>query len=77
MLVDRVGEILAVPESALLPIGKEHSFNACAEAAVSVQGRIIHLLSPTRILLEMERAALSEFQATAQRRMDDWQTEAL
>ena len=30
VLVDRASEILSVPESALLPLGDEHSFNACA-----------------------------------------------
>ena len=72
LLVDRVSEILSVPESALLPIGDEDSFNACAESTVSVRGEIIHLLSPARILLDKEREALSEFQAMAQQRLRDW-----
>lgn len=45
LLVDRVSEILSVPESALLPVHGEDSFNACAEATVSVRFEIIHLLS--------------------------------
>lgn len=73
LLVDRVSEIVSVPESALLPVGTDHSFNACAEAAVSVRGEVVHLLSPTRILLEKERASLSEFQAVAQQRLQDWE----
>lgn len=77
MLVDRVSEVLAVPESALLPIGKEDSFNACAEAAVSARGRVFHLLSPTRILLRKECEALAEFQVAAQRRLREWQPEPL
>jgi purine-binding chemotaxis protein CheW len=72
ILVDRVTEVLAVPESALLPIGKEDSFNACAEAAVSARGQVVHLLSPTRILLQKECEALTEFQAMAQRRLHEW-----
>jgi purine-binding chemotaxis protein CheW len=72
LLVDRVSEILSVPESALLPVGDGDSFNACAEAAVSVRGEIVHLLSPGRILLEKERVTLSEFQAMAQQRLQDW-----
>jgi purine-binding chemotaxis protein CheW len=72
LLVDRVSEILTVPESDLLPLGGEDSFNACAEATVSVRGEIIHLLSPARILIEKERETLSEFQATTQRRLKDW-----
>jgi purine-binding chemotaxis protein CheW len=73
MLVDRVSEILSVPESALLPVGAKDSFNACAEAEVSVNGQVIHLLSPSRILLTREREALTEFQAVAQRRLQDWE----
>jgi purine-binding chemotaxis protein CheW len=73
MLVDRVSEILSVPESALVPVDKKDSFNACAEAEVSLKGQVIHLLSTGRILLEQEREALSEFQAMAQRRLQDWE----
>lgn len=77
VLVDRVNEVVAVPSSALLPVGNENTFNACAEAAVSVRGETIHLLSPTRILLEKEREILSEFQVVAQQRLHDWEPEAL
>lgn len=76
MLVDRVSEILTVPEGAVLPIGAEDSFNACAEATVSARGETIHLLSPSRILLQKEREALSEFQAIAERRVQDWHPKA-
>jgi chemotaxis signal transduction protein len=75
ILVDRVSEILPLPESAFLPVANDHSFNACAEAAVTVRGEIVHVLSPSRILIEQEREALSEYQATAQRRLQDWQPE--
>jgi purine-binding chemotaxis protein CheW len=75
LLVDRVSEILSVPASGLLPVRDEDSFNACAEATVSVRGEIVHLLSPTQILLEKERETLSEFQAMAQRRLQDWASE--
>ena len=73
MLVERASEIVTVPESALLPVGDKASFNGCAEAAVRVRGQLVHVLSPKRILLEQERAALSEFQATAERRIQEWQ----
>ena len=77
MLVDRASEILAVPASALLPVDREHSFNACVEATVPLRDRMIHVLSPTRILLEKERAFLSEFQVMAQQRLRDWESTAL
>ncbi len=73
MLVSRASEILSVPESALLPVGAKDSFNACAEAEVSVKGGTIHLLSPARILLRQEQDALTTFQTMAQRRLRDWE----
>jgi purine-binding chemotaxis protein CheW len=75
LLVDRVSEILTVPESALLAVDKEHTFNGCTEAEVSIRGQVIHLLYPSRILLREERDALSDFQAVAQRRLQNWEPE--
>jgi purine-binding chemotaxis protein CheW len=77
ILVDQVSEILSVAETTFLPVGKEHSFNACMEAAVPARGEVIHLLSPGRILLELERRSLAEFQAAAQRRLLDWSQQEL
>jgi purine-binding chemotaxis protein CheW len=77
VLVDRVSEILVVPESAVLPVGEQDSFNACVEGVVSLRGEMTHLLSPAHILLEKERKALSEFQTMAQQRLQDWGSEAL
>ncbi len=71
MLVDRVSEILSVPDSALLPVEARDSFNGCADAEICVSGQLIHLLSPARILLRQEREALTEFQMIAQRRLQD------
>jgi len=73
LLVDRVSGVLSLPESALLPVRDEDSFNACAVAVASVSGQVIHLLSPTRILLEKERESLSQFQAMEQRRLQQWE----
>lgn len=73
MLVDRVTEILSVPEIAMIPIADEDSFNGCVEATVPAGGQAIHLLSLERVLLKKEREALSEFQAIEQRRTRDWE----
>jgi purine-binding chemotaxis protein CheW len=73
ILVDRVNEILTVPEGTMLLVSENSSFNACAEAAVSVRGQTIHLLSPSRILLQKERESLAGFQAMAQERLKDWE----
>jgi purine-binding chemotaxis protein CheW len=73
MLVDRVSQILSVPESAFVPIAGESSFNTCAEATVAVGEDVIPVLSPALLLIEKERKALWEFQETAQRRLKDWE----
>jgi purine-binding chemotaxis protein CheW len=75
LLVDRVSEILTVPESAVITVDKEYSFNGCTEAEVCIGDQVIHLLCPSRILLREERDALSEFQAVAQRRLQNWEPE--
>lgn len=70
--VDRVSQIAQVSESALLPIEPEDSFNGCAEATVTIDNQVVHVLSPTRILLAKERDSLSEFQTMAQQRLQQW-----
>jgi purine-binding chemotaxis protein CheW len=74
LLVDRVTAILSIPASALLPVDKEDSFNACAEGTVPFQGQVICVLSPAHILLQKERQSITEFQAMEQRRLDDWKS---
>ena len=73
ILVDRVTEILSVPSPERLPVPPDESFNACAEAVISNGGRTIYILSVRRILLEKERESLEEFQAMAQRRLEQWE----
>ncbi len=73
MLVDRVSEILSVPETALLPVAERDSLNGCAEAEVSVKGQVIHLLSMPRILLRQERETLCGLQVAAQQRLGNWE----
>ena len=73
ILVDRVSEVLAVPESGFLPMDHGDSLNGCAEATVTIGDDIVHLLSPARILLMKEREALAEFQTMALRRLQEWE----
>jgi purine-binding chemotaxis protein CheW len=73
LLVDRVIEVLSIPESDVLPAARNESFHACSEAAVLVRGQIVHLLSSSQILLEKEREIISEFRATEQRRLQSWE----
>ena len=74
MLVDRVSQIVSVPESAVLAVEKQDSFNGCAEATVALEDANVHVLSPARILLEREQKALSEFQRIAQQRLQEWES---
>ena len=75
LLVDNVSRILPVTSDALLPVGEEHSFNNCTEAEVVVEGRMIHLLSPERLLIEKQRRCVMEFQAMEQQRLQDLEKE--
>lgn len=72
VLVDRVSEILSVPEAEFLPVSEDASFNGCARAAVSTPGWYIHVLSSQRLLLEKEARSLYEFQAMAEQRLEQW-----
>lgn len=74
MLVDRVSQIVSVPDSAMLPVERQDSFNGCAEATVALEDANVHVLSPARILLEKEQRALSEFQGIAQQRLHEWES---
>jgi purine-binding chemotaxis protein CheW len=73
LLVDRVSDVLSVPDLAFLPAAGGESFHACSDGAVSVRGLIIHILSPSQILLEKERKIISEFRATEQWRLRNWE----
>ena len=72
LLVERTTEVRSVSLDELLPLDEKGSLNACAEAAFLLSGQAVPLLSPSRILLENEAQALSEFQAFAQQRIEEW-----
>lgn len=72
VLVDRVSEILHAADGDVLPLGKEDSFNACVEATIRMPEHVVHLLSPSRILLEREHESLSAFRAIETVRLEDW-----
>jgi purine-binding chemotaxis protein CheW len=73
ILADSVSQILSVPESAIIPIAGDSSFNACAEAMVATEEAAIPVLSPALLLFEKEQKTLDEFQKTVQRRLEDWE----
>ncbi len=69
--VDRVDDVIRVEESALIPLSQEASFNGCAEAEFSWQGRTTVLLSVERLLLQEESRRLTEMQSRVQGYLDD------
>jgi purine-binding chemotaxis protein CheW len=71
LLVDSVSCIFSVSGDALLPVQKEHCFNDCTEAEAVVEGRVIHVLSLERLLIEKQRQFLEEFQEIEQQRLND------
>ncbi len=73
ILTNRVTGLLTGSEKDLLPVPPEDSFNACAESIIQTNGTTTYVLSLPRLLLEKERQALNEFQATAQNRLSEWE----
>ena len=69
LLVEKVSDILAVPEEAILPVQENHSFNDCADGMITAGGRVVLLLSAERILLEKEHQCLAEFRDREQARL--------
>jgi len=72
LLVERSSEVLSISFGDLLPLDREDSFNACAEASFLLRGETVPLLSAQRILMEKETRALAELQALAQHRIEEW-----
>jgi purine-binding chemotaxis protein CheW len=69
VLVASVQRIISAASAAFLPLPERHIFRDCATASIDVNGEIIYLLSPERILLENERSLLVELQAMEQERL--------
>jgi purine-binding chemotaxis protein CheW len=72
LLVDRVLDVTAIDPEQLSPVPQSDSLNGCIEAEISLGGRLVHLLSPERILLAEERHALAELNHDAQNRLSQW-----
>lgn len=72
IVADRASEVTSISPAALLPLGGQSVFNACASAAFRRGDVVVHLLSPDRLLLEQERRSLAEFQSLAQQRLEGW-----
>jgi purine-binding chemotaxis protein CheW len=71
LLVDAVVEIACADRAGGLPIPENDCFNDCVQAQVEIGGRVVHVLSPERLLLEKERQCVAELRAQAQRYLDE------
>jgi purine-binding chemotaxis protein CheW len=69
LLVDRVSQIIAVTDDAILPAPDGYSLNHCVTGIVRRDEGPILLLSPERLLLEQERTCLDELEAAERLRL--------
>jgi purine-binding chemotaxis protein CheW len=72
LLVDRVLDVVDMHEARLSPVRPENTLNGCVEAEIEQDGRLLHLLSPGRILFAEEQQALAELGRHAQTRISEW-----
>ncbi|MBZ6077778.1 chemotaxis protein CheW [Microvirga puerhi] len=76
LLVDRVQDIVEIDASKLCPVRDQGSLNGCVEAELDFGPRLVHLLSPSRILLVEEQQALAALNRQAQDRLGAWSVTA-
>lgn len=61
--------------SAVQPIGRGETFNACVIGRLSEHGESIYVLSKDELLMAEERAKVAAHQATGQQRLDNLETQ--
>jgi purine-binding chemotaxis protein CheW len=76
LLVNRVEGIAGFRDTSLLALRASESFNGCVEGRLTTAGATVHLLSPSRLLLEKERQVLSAFREAEAARLDEIDREA-
>ena len=69
LLVTSVQNVHTVPAAHLAPFTPGHTFNDCAVASITLDGRLIPILATERLLLQKESQCASEFQQLAQQRL--------
>lgn len=70
LLVEHVDGVREVGDFTAMDLPAGQSFNDCLAEVLERDGRSVNLLAWDRILLQQERAALDEFQARTQQRLD-------
>jgi purine-binding chemotaxis protein CheW len=69
ILVDSVRGIQAAPSAHLMHVPADGTFQGCATAALSVDGELIHLLSPAALLTANEQRLLADFGVMSEARL--------
>ncbi|MDN3589141.1 chemotaxis protein CheW [Methylobacterium adhaesivum] len=68
-LVDRVDDLVVVPDGAIRPVAEARTLNGCVAAEIALGDRMVHVLDPARLLDAEERQRLEDFtRAVAERR---------
>ncbi|MGQ9366930.1 chemotaxis protein CheW [Azospirillum sp. ST 5-10] len=73
LMVDRVVEVVTVPQGGLVPVDASASFNRCVRATWVRRGEAVHLLAPDELLSAAEEARLRDLRAIAEERLAAWQ----
>lgn len=69
LLVDRVADLVTVPDHAVRPVEDAVTLNGCVEAELALGDRLVHALALPRLLTTEERARLDALTAKAAARL--------
>lgn len=72
LLVDRVLDMAHMDAGRLSPVSENATLNGCVEAEITIDDRLVHLLSLERLLFVEEKQALAELGRRAQSRLGEW-----
>ncbi|MBY0294588.1 MAG: chemotaxis protein CheW [Methylobacterium sp.] len=72
LLVDRAADLVHVPPEAMTPVTDGATLNGCVAHEIRLGERLLHGLSPERVLLAEERARLDAQTRAAQARLAEW-----
>jgi purine-binding chemotaxis protein CheW len=68
-LVDRVADLMTVPESAIRPAEEAGTLNGCVAAELVLDERLVHALAPERLLTAQERSRVDALARAAAERL--------
>jgi purine-binding chemotaxis protein CheW len=69
-LVDRVADLVTVPDSAIRPAEEGGTLNGCVAAELVLGDRLVHALAPERLLTAQERVRVEALAQAAAERLD-------